>query len=326
MRKEDIKSILKKHNILFWSIAAASAVVVFAGLITVAVFTSSLHAQRTIAAYDTEGPRFSSNYLLRGESRENVRTLYTTNTALPVAGAVTICNYQQGRQTLTYQNDVSYTLTARLVKYDESEEDKYVPVTSGYITSQSLGAYSVTVSDGTTTVTLGNTVLDRTLSGTLAGGTAVSDAYNISFSTNFAQNKPNLYLEMIATPNTVNLPVLRGVFKPDLRAAGATNYWTGSFRDDSSVSPADYDGYNYLVSGTGSGTVTVSWNSAKVAMSDVSIDMLLGIAGATRAGSSITFPVDSDIESRYDLQFYKVSAITENWSQMASQVVTFTFS
>lgn len=294
--------------------------------VTYAIFTSVRNAQRTIAAYDTEGERFSSNYLLKGDSKDNVRTVFTTSVSLPVVAVVTVCNYQQGVQTLPFDSSFTYTVTARLVKYDESLPAKYAAVDSSYLTSQSLTSYTVSISDGTQTRTLGVSNTSGTFSGSFSGGVSDSDAYTVSFSTGFAENKPNLYLEMIATPSTPLLSTIRSIFKPDLRAAGATDYWTGSFRDDTGTSPSSYDGYNYLITGTGSGNVTLTWDGTKIKLSDVSKDILLSVSGASQVGNSITFPVDSDEESRYDLQFYKVNIASETWSQMSSSVVTFSFS
>ena len=80
------------------------------------------------------------------------------------------------------------------------------------------------------------------------------------------------------------------------------------------------------ITGTGSGNVTITWDTTKVVLSDVSKDMLLSISGATQTGSSITFHVNSDDESRYDLQFYKVNISDgTTWANMNSFVV-FSFS
>ena len=314
---------------LFWSITVVCVLIVVTGAVSDAIFTSSLNAQRTIAAYDTEAERFSSNYLLKGDSKDNVRTAYTTNVALPVTAVVTVCNYPQGRQTLTFDENITYTLTAKLVKYDASTLQKYVDATAEYISSQSLTGYTVSISDGTNTRTLGNATLSTTFSGAdyaLTGGSADSDAFTIAFSANFANDLPNLYLEITATPSSPRLPTLRAVLKPEHRVAGAVDVWTGSFRDDTASAPSAYDGYNYLITGTGTGTATLSWDSTKVTLSDVSRDVLLSISGASQSGDTITFPVDSDIESRYDLQFYKTNVSSETWQQMNSQAVTFVFS
>lgn len=316
----------KIRKILLWALVVSLSVTALACSVSFALFTSSLQAQRTIAAYDTEGDRFSSNYLLDRVTKDNVRTVFTTSLLSPASTVVTVCNYPQGHQTLTHPDDMSYTVTARLVRFDDSTETKYFPVDAAYIASEGLTDYTVTITDDTTTYTLGSTTLSAVFSGTLISGGAQSDPFTFSFSTGFAADKPNLYLEIVAEPNNNTLPTLRGVFIPDLRAQGAADYWTGSFRDDSSLAPSAYDGFNYLVSGTGNGTVTLTWDDTKVILSDLSRSMLLSIAGASQTGSSITFPVDSDIEARYDLQFYKVSITSETWVQMNSDVVAFSFS
>ena len=58
----------------------------------------------------------------------------------------------------------------------------------------------------------------------------------------------------------------------------------------------------------------------------MSLLTLLSIDGASRNGNSITFPVDAEEVSLYDLQFYKVNITTETWGDMTSTVVTYDFS
>lgn len=286
--------------------------------IVYARYTNSQHAQRTIAPYDLGGARFSSNYLNSGNSCDNVRTLYVTNPASRPSTTVTVCNYQQGKQTQPNDQNITYDITARLVKYDAGSAEKYVAVDAAYLSANSLTAYSVDVKKGSAAaITLGNTVVQTIYEDcTLTAGTPISDAFSIKFSANFAENQPNLYLELIAEPSDGGLPTLRGVFKTGIRAEGASNSWTGIFADDTANAPADYDGFNYTVSGTGSGTFTLKWDSTKVVLSDASVRALLSIAGAVQVGSSISFPVDSDTVSRYDLQFYKVNVAGMTWPNM----------
>lgn len=300
-------------------------VVTFTGVF--AAYTNSRHAQRTIAAYDATGDRFSSNDLGEGFAKDNVKTLYTTDALRDPSTVVTVSNYERGKQTRPNDEDVTYTLTARLVKYDGTQEARYVPVDAAYITANGLSAYSVTIGKGSTTVTLNGSNLSTTtdFGGTLAGGAAHTDAYTLIFSANFATAKPNLYLEMTATPTDVSLPTLRGIFKADMRLSGASNAWTGVFHDDDTSSPADYDGFNYLISGVGSGTCTLTWDGTKVALSYVSLRDLMAITGATQSGNSVTFPVDSDEVGRYEVQFYKVNITSETWTNMNEDVVTLDF-
>ncbi|MBR5942742.1 MAG: hypothetical protein IKZ81_05300, partial [Clostridia bacterium] len=152
-------------------------------------------------------------------------------------------------------------------------------------------------------------------------------SYSISFSSDFIDDPmPNLYLEAIAGPTTSGYPTLRGIFKPELRAAGAADSWTGSFSDDRSHTPSEYDGYNYVITGVGSGTVTLTWDATKLDLSDVSLHELAQIANFSQTSNSVTFPVDAEDTSRYELQFYKVGIpAATTWAQMDSGAVTFVF-
>ena len=284
-------------------------------------YTNSQRAQRTIAAYDSGGDRFSSNYLNPGNSRDNVRTVFVADSSIRPSAVVTVCNYQQGKQTRPNDQDIEYTLTVRLVKYDAEEETKYVAVDAGYLTANSLTGYSVDVKKGSEEpVTLGSSLVQKVYSScTLTGGASDSDVFSLTFSDNFAENQPNLYVEMIAVPTDGSLPTIRGIFRTGIRVEGASNAWTGSFTDDDANDPDEYDGLNYTVTGIGSGTFTLKWDGALLELSWESVKELLEIDGATKVENCITFPVDSDTVARYDLQFYKAGDISaKSWSDMNS--------
>ena len=306
------------------------------GGVTYAAYTNSRHAQRTIATYDSTGDRFSSNHLASLYTWQNVKTLYVTYDAITPANTpdpstvVTVCNYQQGKQTLPFDDRIDYSLLVRLVKFEDNginDNEKYVPVDASYMTANSLNDYTVSIRHNNQTVTLGSaTELSHTYTGTLDAGVTDSDAYTLTMSANFALNPQNLYLQMIAAPSeNPELPVLRGIFKAELRSQGANNRWQGEFTDNTSSSPADYAAFNYTISGVGSGTYTLSWDGTKIKPSDYSLITLLSIDGATQDGNSITFPVNSDVNMRYDLQFHKVNITTETWQQMNTTVVTGSF-
>ena len=323
------KSRLSVKNLILLVVLAVVVVISVTVGGVYAAYTNSRHAQRTIATYDSVGDRFSSNDLGDGPSRDFVKTSYTVSSERGPSTVVTINNYERGKQTRPNDADVTYTLLARLVKYQEPVEPEtqgsYVPVDAAYISDNSLSSYSITILQNSSSVTLGNTVLSHTFGGSLEGGATHSDAYTVTFSANFATVKPNLYLELIATPSGGSLPTLRGIFKADLRINGATNSWTGEFSDDTTVAPNSYDGFNYSISGVGSGSFTLTWNSEKVSLSYQSLYELLAISGASQTGDSITFPVDSDVTSKYDVQFYKVNISGENWTAMNTEVVTYDF-
>lgn len=295
------------------------SLLVCSGIFTYAKFTNSLQTQRTVAAYDTLGERFSSNYLQAGEGN-NVRTVTVASALEMPMAIVTVCNYEQGRQMYFNTIDIPYELTMRLVKYD-TVQGKYVAATAG-----DVGDRTITVSKGGTTVVFSSSNLsDNTTfqDQTLSYLEASSDAYTVIFD----PYQSEIYLEMVAEPDEdTHLSTLHGILKAEIRMAGASSSWAGSFQDSTANAPATYDGFNYRVTGVGSGTFTLRWDSSKVGISAVSLMTLLDIEGATMVGSSITFPVDAEEESLYDLQFYKINITSETWSNMTSSVVTFDFS
>lgn len=297
------------------------------GVVSLAKYTNSQYAQRTVSPYESLGERFSSNTLAIGASKDNVKTFYVTDASLTPSGIITVCNYEKGRQTLPFVDDIEYSVTVRLVKYDANEEALYVPVDAAYMTTNSYGGYSFTVSDGVNTVTLSSSNLsdNQTFSGTLAGGAAHSDAYTVTFSDNFAPNQPNLYVEMIVEPDQGGLNDLQGILKTAIRAQGATSLWTGDFTDDPANAPSAYENFNYRITGQGEGTATLEWDGAKVGLREDSLIMLMGLPNASKVGNRIVFDVDSDVTDHYDLWFYKINITTETWPQMRTSVVTFSF-
>ncbi len=294
------------------------SLLVSSGIYAIAKFTNSLQAQRTVAAYDTLGERFSSNYLQKGTGF-NVRSVTVASDSETPLAIVTVCNYEQGRQMYVNPLDVPYALTMRLVRYDPVQ-GRYVAATAG-----DVGGYGISVEKGGTTVVFNGEKLSdsTTFSATLPSSSATTDAYTVIFTP--YQNE--IFLEITATPDpSTHLSSLHAILKAAIRMAGASSSWEGSFMDSTANAPASYDGFNYRVSGVGSGRFTLRWDPAKVGISAVSLLALLDIEGATQVGNSISFPVDAGVEALYDVQFYKVNITNETWSDMTNSVVTFDFS
>ena len=323
-----MKGMLKQGKKLYrivLSIVLAFILLTLIGIGVYAAYTHSLHAQRTIAPYEV-GIRFSSNYLLKGNSKDNIKIVYTTDASengINPAAVLTVCNYAQGKQTEPNPNNVTYTLTARFVKLDNGN---YVAASASDVPDNS---YVVTLKLGEETKTFNKSTLSNSFTSTIAGRRASADVYELIFTKNFASVKPNLYLEVVATPTDNGLPTLSAIFKADVKVEGENNSWSGTFSDDqTSIQPYEYDGYNYLVTGFGSGTITITWDSTKLEISYISLTELLAISGVTydEANSSITFAVNSSDTNRYEIQFYKIDIDnTVTWQNMNHDIVTFSF-
>ncbi|MBP5466541.1 MAG: hypothetical protein J6Y43_03150 [Clostridia bacterium] len=319
------KNVKRKKSVLILALIATVSflIAVAAGIGIFAVYTNTQSVQRTIATYDVQGERFSSNILKKGDSKDNIKTIYVANAENAPSAVITVCNYERGKQTKPFAKEINYSVVVRFVKYDASAQEKYVPVDAEYMTENSYTGYSATLKKDETTITLSSSHLtDDSFSGTLTADQTDSDAYTLTFGTNFAVNQPNLYVEMTVSPNAAELPVIRGIFKTGVSAHGAANLWAGAFSDDTDTPPSGYHGFNYVVEGVGEGTVNITWDDTKVSLNDYSLLML---NGATREGSSITFNVDSDVSARHELMFNVVRITAETWSVMNSTVVRFTF-
>ena len=319
------KNVKRKPNIFLWlalifvSVLAVSFTV---SAIVYAAYTNSKNTQRTIATYDTAGERFSSNYLKKGNI--GVTTLFVDSGDRP-STTITVCNYEQGKLSKPSTSAISYEITFSFVKYD-SVNELYVDATAGEV-----GTYSVKVTNGGGEATINSSNLSHTFSDKeFAAGEPQSDAYFIEMSADFATVRPNLLLSVVVTPTGTGVSELAGLFNADLRAQEAEVSWRGYFDDDTSVTPAGYNGFNYVITGTGSGTFTLNWNGSKVSLSDVSKIELLKLDDASMNGNSISFKVDSTENSRFAIQFYKVNITSETWEQMSNAtgtigIVTFSF-
>lgn len=158
---------------------------------------------------------------------------------------------------------------------------------------------------------------------------ASADVYTLSLSKSFAEDE-NMYVLVTATPKGEDSAAsLSGLFNATLRIESAENLWTGSFFESGETLPSKYDGYNYIITGFGQGTCTITWDKTQVEISYVSIQEIMSINGASYVeGESIntlTFAVDSNQKSRYELQFYKIKINTDTWDYMSSNVVRLGF-
>lgn len=315
-----MKKIRSKHIIMF---SLIFVLLVSIGIITYAAYTHSLSTQRTIAPYDSS-EKFSSNCLRGGDVENNIRTIYVSDVGEDSPNPstiITVCNYPQGRQILTNSFDITYTLK---IEFVEKVNDAYVEV------NQASSGYNANIDEDVLSISGSNT--SDELESTLTANTISSDVYTLSLSKSFAANHTDLYVLVSAIPDDATLSTLRAIFKADIRLDSVNDQWSGSFMEDGINNPSDYDGYNYIVSGYGSGVFTITWDSSKLSMSYVSLSELLSLEGSTYTEdtennqNTISFNVDSDVTRRFELQFYKVNIVDETWSDMSLEVLVSSFS
>lgn len=79
--------------------------------------------------------------------------------------------------------------------------------------------------------------------------------------------KSDIYMRVTATPtNQAELKPLSAKLGVIYINDNTSATWTGTFIDNA-TSPKDLDGFNYCLSGSGEGTVTLTWNTNYVDIS-----------------------------------------------------------
>ncbi len=276
-------------------ISVILAFIVGFSIVSYAEYTRTSRAMRVIAAYETGGALFSSNYLMPvGDAVPAYRkTLYLSGEAQTVSVNVSVCSYPQNNPTKLYPGGVVYDLELSLMKHH-----------SGTLTQ-------ATPADiGNNTVSVNNTVLNSSnLSVTLSDLRAnPEDMYTVTISSGLKDS--DVCILMLATPHggQDNVTAIKAFFDCAERMSEEARSWAGEFNAEEVASPNDYDAYNYTLSGDGAGTVTLSWSGSGLAPNKL---LLEDIAGQSITGSSISFSVDSAVRSSYTLQFYKTGAAVD---------------
>ena len=306
-----------------------SAVMLFAAIfgVSYAEYVKSSSVKQVIGSYDNDGALFSSNYLVMNMNPStNVykRFFYTSEEGTPVSGSITFCNYAQGNPARTYEADIVYTVTAKLVTVTEVagvyvKNDADAAAAGAHTVKLSFkGGSEITLSASNLSHTFAASTLDRHLSAT--------DILAVEFDGDF-KNAGSLCLYVAAVPTAAQAGVntLDAVFAVALNSGEQRNVWEGEFTDSASGAPAQpyFDGFNYNITGVGSGTCTLSWDNTKLQISQV----FLAAYGLTPAVSgdrtSVTFAVDSDVLNRYDLQFYYAegAAPFASWAELTGSVL-----
>ena len=316
----------RKHviKICVLVLAIVTGIVIFS--VSFAAYTKSSRAKRVVAPISDTGMLFSSNYLsLHTQGVINKRTLYTSTTT-SVSSHISVCNYAQKNRTKVYDSDIVYNLSCKLVVVEGNEMRD---ATSSDVAS----GLEVTISINDTTVTLNNSNLSGSINNNrLSHINASMDVFNVAFSESFTdRTNPCLYINATPVGSYSGIQALDGVFSPKTAVNSNAQRWNGHFNDEGAISetgeplPTAYDGFNYVINGSGAGTATLKWKtSAVVPNMTFTLGKTITVDGEF---SKVTFNVDSNEIDTYEIQFFKVYETTdsfESWD-IVNEYVEFIF-
>ena len=332
----NVKKMTAYVSVFLAFIICLSAVYAFAE------YTKSSRAKRVIATYGSGGMLFSSNKLepelddtfsagnFSSYTRiSNFATILTGAVGSTATADITICNYAQGQAGKYNDADITYTLYAKLVKID-----------GGTVTNAAaadVSGLSVTLNYKNTTVVLDPSKLSHTFTEqTLFRSAASVDSCGVSFSSGFNSDTSGIRLFLAAIPSNSDLLPLTAMINTSIRSAQTQSEWRGYFNEKGALDPTnanlpqptDLDGFNYVVTGNGDGTVKLRWRGDLIEINDVFLQSLSLTTNTETTGGTtwtyVTFDVDSNNKevtitengvsttvvvpgiSRYDTQFYFV--------------------
>lgn len=338
-------SFIKSYWVVIWLIFIS---VVFASFSAYAAYVRTQNAKRVVSTVGGAGNRFSSNRMEELETNSSaflfrVIPIQGTVSADGISKPLTVCNYPQGVEASFYPENIYYDLEIEL-----TDNENNPPVFTDETTA--LSQYYIVDETGETHYfsKSANNKFVLTFSGETLKGNKASD---ITYMLHFPDVDTNVYMRTFAEPKVQN-GLTRS--KPDdLRSLGAmigagsvdrsqdTN-WTGALVEprENGKTIADYDAFNYVISGAGAGTITLKWKSEMLDLNQYYGDN----DGITATPSdpddngymTLTFEVTaSQTKNRYSFQMYKTkgsdwNTIT-NFTQIANQenasnpLITFKF-
>ena len=336
---ESIKKRLKKHWALIWLVSTLFAVSVF---VVFASYTGVNSVKRVVSTRPADSVMFSSNSLKSSATSQRLSsTAYT----------ITVCNFAQENALEVNPDNITYTLNASLAIKNGNDFVKLSEYTGAdkadYISKLKLGTneqrtYSiqfikddenatglgdainlVTESDYSTTFTT-NCALKGTVSSTDSFKIILDDAEQ-------EKTEPEFYIYVEAVPSSpASLHATLSNYFGTAESTAEAASWTGELVESDDCSSVSYDFYNYVLTGSGVGTVDIMWDSTKFEINEFFFSELSGnefvlydsngeaaetgsiIKNATRANwKMVTLMVDSTDINRYQIQLYKVDGETQ---------------
>jgi hypothetical protein len=312
--KENTKKFLKKNGITVWLVTVAILLFLVGSY---AAYINLGYVKGVIATQGSSGLAFSSNYL--GEYNRD-----DTNYSIKWVAfggdnpyfTVSVCNYPQGNSGEINEKDITYDFQATLVDAggnaitDISNIEKYTMSCSN-------------IEGDPVHFTLSNGVYTCKMTSTLTGGTIQGQRDIFTINMGEILNK-EIYVKVEAIPNdasksaTDNRKLARILGFTEADDGSTSSGWNGSFTDRKGQDTADLSAFNYELTGSGSGTITLKWDTRYVEISPLFLKKY-GLTASEVSGTNlkqVKISVNSSEQSDYRFQFFRTSIPEsgEQWS------------
>ncbi len=344
--KHNTLSFIRRQWLFVWTMAVSIILFSIAASAEATVTLSPMN--RVVVTKDGHGILFSSNILsdMVEETVSGVTTQKATyqpsykdeksNESYVVD--LNLWNYDILDETTRYPDNINYRLDVRLTHSDGGDT----------LTAAQVGTRTVVItptSPSGTPITLSATNLtDQLTDQSLihSDSRSTQNSYTVAFSAGWdLDNDTDICVEIIATP-TINdsgspysdVPTLGRIIGLRKSRTTGSNGWKATISEKTDTnSPTEFDGYNLILSGSGSATITISWNTAKIGVNEYfySTNNVFGYAigteiidnDTTDGWHTITINANSSTyRNRYAIQLYKFGTLDDstdpsNWDFFA---------
>lgn len=309
-------------------LAVLFAVSAFAGVrVGFAAYSSVRNIKRVVQlSKEGENVLFSSNYLSKfdksavadnngyGASKLiNFTRSDSENDQTARSFVITVNNFDLLNRGIWNENEIKYTFTVTVL-----DKNNTVITDTEILNDMSVNG---------TQFTNGVVKLEKQ---TLLTGKRSTNSYTITLNENYKDIK--LKVEVVPTDDgykaTNNIKLCK-IFEFGEISANTDVRWTGTFSDekvtsttDSKNEISDLDGFNYRLTGSKDGTITLTWDKNYVDISQIFVEEIKAkkdtesstVVKYDKDNGSITFPA-SATDKEFILQFYRTSKPTgEMWS------------
>lgn len=272
---------------------------------TLMAYTNFNSVRRLVSVNSDSNVLFYSN-LLYAEPKSTDESDYRTKKLTLTENQFTlnIYNHFPGDTATVNDQDITYTLKCTLLS-----------------ASDNGAGFSV---DGTKFSPLADGSFGTVLSGqTLTGNTASMKSYSIVIPDS---ETDIVRIRIEAIPNDASYAATKQHKLAAVILHGelvAEDQWTGRIIDQQKGrKPADYDGFNYEISGTGAGKVTLTWDASALQL-DPWFQSAVTNPPSEVIENPFTFEVGGENQpTAYQLQFYWVSRPDDemSWEELSSKI------
>ena len=255
-----VLKMLQKNWILVWLIVSAVFAVSF---IAYAEYIEKYnHVKKVVANTADSNQRFASDYLSTDapSSREIGVSAIDGQTTYEIP--IKIWNYDPSNSAKFYSSLLNYDLYAQLV-----DQDGELINTSTFTSKSFAGNIGIRKESDADPTLFSTAVYNSTdgykltLSNSFAGTAKDDHVYYLSFPSTMLSNNGGIYVLLTAQPSANNndLAPLYGIFTVTASTAELKAGWSGDINDDTTQPVTNYDGFNYVISGNGTASVTFCW-------------------------------------------------------------------